>query len=147
MSQPASHTGFTAAITRTYASRADPSERSSPISASTENGESNARSRRILHVEDNVPFSTLEVTRRLALGDPVEDRLAKVIQASLASGERADGAVHKVFILSPPGDSETVELAEPLPHEGEGKGSAFTMGQRYVYLEDLKAAQSTADLR
>jgi hypothetical protein len=102
---------------------------------------------RILYVEDSVPFNAAEAARRLALGDPLQDRVARVIQASLASGERADGAIHKVFILSPPGDPETVELAQPLPHEGEGKGSAFTMGQRYVYLESLKTAESTADLR
>jgi hypothetical protein len=102
---------------------------------------------RILYVEDNVPFDLAEATRRRALNDPFQNRVADVIQASLASGERADGAVHKVFILSPPDAAETVELAEPLPHEGEGAGSAFTMGQRYVYLQDLKTAKSTADLR
>ena len=49
------------------------------------------------------------------------------------------------LLMSSP--QEAWELAQSLLHTMGGKGSAFTMGQRYVYLEELKTAKSTADLR
>lgn len=102
---------------------------------------------RILRVEDNVTFTLADAAAWRALPDPLDQRIGAVIEASLASGERADGAVHKVFLLSPPDAEETIELGERIPHKTDGRGTAFAMHQRYVYLEDLKTAKSTADLR
>jgi hypothetical protein len=73
--------------------------------------------------------------------------MADLIEGELATGSRDEGAIHKVFLLSEAHDAETVRLSGPLMHASDGAGSAFTMGQRYVYLDDLRSAKTTADLR
>lgn len=102
---------------------------------------------RILTVEDNVEFTKTEAARRRALEAPLERRMADLIDQAIASGSRDEGAIHKVFLLSEVNSGETMKLSKPLIHEADGAGSAFTMGQRYVYVDDLRAAETTADLR
>ena len=102
---------------------------------------------RILYVEDSVPFTVEEAERRRQRGDSTAVEIADLITSSLVTGERKDGDVHKVFLLSPPDTQDTEHLPGVVLHSGDGAGSAFTMGQRYVYLDDLRTAKSTQDLR
>jgi hypothetical protein len=101
----------------------------------------------ILDVQDDVLFTLDEAARRRSTGNHHDAAIADLIEATLADGSRVVGDVHKVFLLSRKGDPETIELPAPVVHSGDGVGSAFTMGQRYVYLEDLRKAKTTADLR
>ena len=93
---------------------------------------------------DDVHFTPDEAVRRRAIGSEAEVRLAELIEATLAEGSRIEGDIHKVFLLSAVGDPATVTLRAPISHLA---GGAFVQHQRYVFLEDLSKAETTADLR
>lgn len=99
---------------------------------------------RVVCVTDDVLFTPDEAVRRRAIGNEVEVKLAELIEATLAEGSRIEGDIHKVFLLSAVGDPETVTLRSPIAHKA---GGAFVQYQRYVFLEDLSKAETTADLR
>jgi hypothetical protein len=92
----------------------------------------------------------LEVHDRVVL-EPGQQagRLGAVVKAVLDTGARARGDEQKIFLLSAPHDPQTVVLPAPIPNDlrsSAGRVSAFTMGQRYVRVEDLRRAARTSDL-
>jgi len=100
---------------------------------------------RILYQEDNVPFTTAEVARRHEGADQ-DRRIGDLIQTLLVAGPRQAGETFQVFLLSPAGDPDTVRLANPIVNDttaASGRPWAWTMGQRYVSLARLTAAQVT----
>jgi len=96
------------------------------------------------------------VPRILERHDRVEMRtglhkgaLGAVVDQVLANDQRKQGKVSKVFILSAPNSSETIDLRSTIPNDKKsktGKPTAFTMGQRYVSSEKLRNAKTTSDL-
>jgi hypothetical protein len=59
------------------------------------------------------------------------------------------GGIAEVVLLTPPGDSRTVTLSQPVVNDQKarsGKNVAFTMWQRYVSLPKLKQAKTTSQL-
>ena len=62
---------------------------------------------------------------------------------------RKPGAKYQVFLLSGPDDAQTIRLNTPIVNNlrsAGGRATAFTMGQRYVRLDDLRRAKRTSDL-
>ncbi len=99
---------------------------------------------RIQHRRDNVEWSESSADRLRASADPVDRKIARVIDESRSDGW--SGGAYQVFLLTRVGDPVNRQLVNPLPHKGIGRGSAFTQRQRYVSLHALETAASTADL-
>lgn len=97
---------------------------------------------RVIAVFDHVEM-TRENAARLADGDANERSVAKLVTKLLDEGERTDGDTNKVFLLTQPEDSDTIHLGRPLTHESK---SAWVQNQRYVSLDRLLEADTTADL-
>ena len=97
----------------------------------------------IEHREDDVPFSPDEAAERRALGSPEQLRIADLIDESLSRGSHLEGVAYQVFLLSRIGEAETVVLDRSIQHNS---GQAWTMGQRYAFLDELRSAQTTNDL-
>ena len=92
---------------------------------------------------DYVSF-TLDQARSLrTTGDPMDARVAEIIENSLQEGSRRDGVPHQVFVLSRPDDDETLVLNAAVTHQG---ASAWTMKHRYAASDRLVFARTTADL-
>lgn len=75
--------------------------------------------------------------------------LGILVNRLLDEGRRDIGGRFKVFLLSAPDSPETMKLEKPIPNDKKsktGKGTAFTMGQRYVSSEALRKANATTDL-
>jgi hypothetical protein len=95
---------------------------------------------RILHREDRVPFSQDEVQRRRASDDPLDQRVADVIDASVGNGSRQATEAYQVFLLSPVADDETLILERPIintKRAASGRPWAWTLQQRYVSSSQL----------
>ena len=78
-----------------------------------------------------------------------EGELGRLANRLLEAGPRTEGKRYKVVFLSAPDSLETIKLPRAIPNDKKshsGKGTAFTMGQRYVSLEALLAAKTTSDL-
>jgi hypothetical protein len=78
-----------------------------------------------------------------------EGQLADVVATVLDSKFRPEGASQKIFLLTRPDDPQTKRLERPIRNtlrSTNGRYVAFTQGQRYVSLDDLMKAASTADL-
>jgi len=76
-------------------------------------------------------------------------RYAEVVAATVGTYGREAGQSFKVILLSGPDDPQTERLAGPIPNDlmsGTGRATAFTQGQRYISLSDLKLARTTSDL-
>jgi hypothetical protein len=96
------------------------------------------------------------IPRIVEVVDPVElvsgkydGRLATVVEEVLRRQIRAEGASQKVFLLSGPEEPTTKQLDRPLKNtlqSASGQPTAFTQSQRYVRLDDLLKATTTADL-
>jgi hypothetical protein len=98
---------------------------------------------RIEYQEDEVPFTRTEALRRKRRRAPEQRRVAELIERGLREGTHVDGAVHQVFLLSPIGSPETVDLGAPIVHDRPGP---WVRGHRYVYLSDIRSAKTTSDL-
>jgi hypothetical protein len=97
-------------------------------------------------IEDHIPF-TLEHAATLRTTESAVNReIAALIERMLDDGVRSDIEVLKVFLLTPPGDPQTVTLAQGINHDSAGRGSAWTMGQRYANWEALRRARTTDEL-
>jgi hypothetical protein len=75
--------------------------------------------------------------------------LATVIARMLADGARTHGSAHGVILLSGPHDNDTVKLDAPVVNDTTtqaGRTWAWTLGQRYTTLEQLRAANRTSQL-
>ena len=95
---------------------------------------------RIQHVVGSVPLTVEEAAARTLGPDPLERRVGEVLAAALHEGMTTPRVA--VVLLSPPDDPDTITI-QPLPHEGD---AAWTMFQRVVDVERLRAATSTAEL-
>ena len=95
---------------------------------------------RIQHVVGSVPLRVEEAATRTLGADPLERRVGEVLAAALHEGMTT--ARVAVVLLSPPDDPDTLTI-DPLPHEGD---AAWTMFQRVVDVDRLRAATSTAEL-
>jgi hypothetical protein len=98
---------------------------------------------KIIARRDGVLFDADEVARLRTTSADVDRRLARVIEDSLASGERIAGQVYQVFLLSEPEARDTLTMAKPIVHAGSGRGAAWTMGQRYIFSSALERAPET----
>src|SRR3989442_783009 len=68
-------------------------------------------------IEDNVPFSHDHANQLRATGSPIDRELATLIDAVPGYYKTYDGEPHKVFLLSPPDDPQTLRLAQPIRHD------------------------------
>lgn len=78
-----------------------------------------------------------------------EGPLGELVKRLVESEKRPEGGLFKVLLLSGPESPDTLHLAGPIPNDKRsktGKPTAFTMGQRYVSSEAVKAAKTTRDL-
>jgi hypothetical protein len=95
---------------------------------------------RVLHVAASLPLTHEDAATRALSGDPVERRLGEVLAAALHDGLTTPRVC--VVLLSPPDDPDTASL-EPVSHDAD---AAWTMFQRFVDLDRLRAARTTAEL-
>jgi hypothetical protein len=75
--------------------------------------------------------------------------LGRAVDRLLESELRKPDDECKVFLLSSPKDSQTIRLNEPIVNDllsANGRRTAFTQGQRYVKLDNLRRAKRTSDL-
>lgn len=101
----------------------------------------------ILHQRDEVLWSPEEASRLREEGRPFDPEVADLIDRLLAAGVRPRGGLNQVFILSPPDAPETFRLDHEIQHVTGGRGSAWTMGQRYVVFDAIqRAPRTTAEL-
>ena len=96
---------------------------------------------RVLGFKKNVPFTAEQATELAASADPLDQRVAKVIQIELASPHslRAPGEAWQVVPLDP---HAGFELDHEIKHEG---AAAWLRGQRYTASSALKTQPSTTD--
>ena len=101
---------------------------------------------KILERIDDVPWTPEEAARLRAEGGDRNKRLARVIEHTLKEGWT--GPTQQVFLLTRPSQKKDghQKLAQPIPHHGSGRGSAFAQGIRYFHLSDLLSAETTTDL-
>ncbi len=95
---------------------------------------------RIRHAVGSVPLSAEDAATRCLSADPVERRVGETLAAALHDGMTTPRVT--VLLLSPPDDPETVTIG-PVSHEGP---AAWTMFQRVVDVDRLRAATTTAEL-
>ena len=97
--------------------------------------------------EDGVAFSRENVERLRATGSPIDSEVADLIDTLVEHHRRDDWDAYQVFLLTPPDDPHTLTLSHPIKHDTRGRGSAWTMGHRYVgEAALLRDPQTTADL-
>ena len=96
------------------------------------------------------------IPKIIASHDEVEMRrnthqgeLGKLVESLLDQGLRQEFGIFKVLMLSAPDSPETLKLDRPIPNnklDKSGKGTAYTMSQRYSSSDRLRAAKTTLDL-
>ena len=99
---------------------------------------------RIEYQEDGVLFTRAEAAKRRRSNSDHQRQIAELIERGLSQGTHVDGATHQVFLLSPLGSPDTVVLQQAITHDRPGP---WLRQHRYVYLEILREAQTTDDLR
>jgi hypothetical protein len=95
---------------------------------------------RIREVVASVPLTAEHAAGRALSADPVERRVGEALAAALHDGRTTPRVT--VALLSPPDDPDTASF-EPVRHDGD---AAWTMFQRFVDLDRLRAATSTDEL-
>lgn len=93
---------------------------------------------------DNVDWSPAGENHLRSTGAARDLQIANVIAISRAQGW--DQGRYQVFLLTGPGDPGHRTLRAPVPHTSSGRGIAYTQRQRYVVLDTLRGASSTANL-
>lgn len=96
------------------------------------------------------------VPRIIASHDEVEIKrnshkgeLGKLVNTLLDQELRPENGIFKVLMLSAPDAPETLKLDCPIPNnklDKSGKGTAYTMSQRYSSSDRIRAAKTTSDL-
>ncbi|MEO6509891.1 MAG: hypothetical protein ABIO16_02790 [Nocardioides sp.] len=94
----------------------------------------------IRHVVGSVPLTAEEAATRTLSTDPAQRLVGEALAAALHDGTTTPRV--SVVLLSAPDDDDTVTIG-PLVHDGD---AAWTMFQRVVDVDRLRAAGSTADL-
>jgi hypothetical protein len=95
---------------------------------------------RIRHLVASVPLTEEDAAGRALSADPVERSVGEVLAAALHDGLAIPRVA--VALLSPPDDPETASF-EPVAHDAD---ATWTMFQRLVDLDRLRAASTTDDL-
>jgi hypothetical protein len=95
-----------------------------------------------------VAFTRDEAAARLTAG---ETQLARLIERNLNNPARGrtEGDAWGVILLSGPNDPDTVRLNGPIMNDvkaASGRTWAWTLGQRYTRLEQLRVATRTSEL-
>ncbi len=98
---------------------------------------------RVLFVAEEIEFSEAKAKALRQEDAAYSPRLATLIEDLLAERSREETQSYKVMLLSGPDDEETLNLGQPVFHEGR---SAWVQNQRYVGVDALEAAKTTADL-
>ncbi len=94
----------------------------------------------------------LNVFDHITFGDHIaEPKLAALVRAMIddRASNKQVSMDYKVFLLSPPDDSETLVLPDSIRNDiqsASGRISAYTQGQRYTSEGNLKHARTTMDL-
>jgi hypothetical protein len=96
-------------------------------------------------IEDHVPFSADHVETLRTSGSPIDHEIADLIETLVGHHRRDDWDTYQVFLLTPPDDLRTLTLANPITHNTTGRGSAWTMGQRYIAETALLCTPATTD--
>jgi hypothetical protein len=96
-------------------------------------------------IEDGVPFTRENADRLRATGSPVDREVGDLIDTLLDHHKRYEGDVHEVVLLTTPDDPQTVTLPRAIRHHPTGRGSAWTMGQRYISEAALRRNPQTTD--
>lgn len=81
--------------------------------------------------------------------DAYDGNLGALVNRLVDEDRREEGRRFKVFLLSAPDSPDTLKLPQPIPNDKKsktGKGTAFTMSQRYVASAALLEANTTSDL-
>lgn len=81
--------------------------------------------------------------------DEYDGELGTLVNRLLDLGLRKEGKRNKVILLSAPDSPDTLKLPQAIPNDMKsktGKGTAFTMGQRYVSSDALLVAKTTSEL-
>ena len=100
---------------------------------------------RIIGIAQHVDFTPANVERLRATGSPVDREVARIVETLLKHRKRRDGEVFDVFVLSSPDHPDTLTLDQPIKHRATGRGSAWTMGQRYIAERSLENNPTTTD--
>jgi hypothetical protein len=96
-------------------------------------------------VEDHIRFTRENAKRLRETGSPVDREVADLIEVMLDHHRRSEEDVEQVFLLTPPDGPRTLTLAHPIRHNTGGRGSAWTMGQRYISEAALLRNPETTD--
>jgi hypothetical protein len=94
----------------------------------------------IRDVVGSVPLTAEDAAIRALSADPRERRVGEALAAALHDGHTPPRV--SVVLLSPPDDPGTASF-EPVVHDGD---VAWTMFQRFVDLDQLRAARTTGEL-
>jgi len=89
-------------------------------------------------------FEDVELSR-----DCFKGKLGELVNRLLEEDRREEGRRFKIMLLSSPDSPKTLKLPRPIPNNKKskaGKGTAFTMGRRYVSSSALIEAEVTTDL-
>lgn len=98
----------------------------------------------ILTRRDQVIFSSSQAAELRRTGEPLDEQLASLIEGTLGAGSHIESHPYQVFLLSAAGDeTRTLALKQPIVHTASGRGTAWTMGQRYIYSERLMSEPTT----
>jgi hypothetical protein len=96
-------------------------------------------------VEDHLTFSRETVTQLRTSGSTTDAEIADLIETLVNHNRRDDWNTYKVFLLTSPNDPQTLTLPHPIRHDTSGRGSAWTMGQRYLGEAALLRNPQTTD--
>ncbi len=81
--------------------------------------------------------------------DSEHEACGVLVRMLVKKGLRQEGELNKIFLLSAPESTDTLQLKAPIPNDmksKKGKNVAFTMGQRYVSAAALSVAKTTSGL-
>ena len=97
----------------------------------------------VLYRQDHVTVDE-QTAQRLAVSEHSDERaIGDLIRRLLTDGSPRIGDTQQVFLLSEPGDRNTLDLGELVPHQS---ANAWTQSQRYAASQLLRQARSTDDL-
>lgn len=102
----------------------------------------------VIDRRDNVEWTVEHANRLEASANRLDRKIGEAILAAQAHGWGGEDAagVYQIFLLTSPDSSKHRQLRSAIPHNTDGRGSAFTQRQRYTALHQLQIAKTTSDL-
>lgn len=97
----------------------------------------------ILGRRDHVLIDAVEAENLRSSGEILGPEYAEVIETLIDRQPERAGQRRQIFLLTTADDPRTTRLDNPIPHDGP---NAWVQSQRYVKLEALKGAASTAEI-